>query len=519
MSDELLLPETIETVPEALIFWAERTPNAPALRSASGRELSHGELHQAIDRISNRLLALEIERQQRVALILPAGFDMCVALLGTMAAAVAMPLNPASSAPELKRDLERLRPELVVTSGAPEAIAREVATRLAIPVVTADDLMAPASVDPAGATGRPHTDPEHVAVIVHTSGTTGLPKRVPRTHRNISAAVRVSRNSTHLTPDDLFLLTAGIYHNMGLADFLAALLSGGSCVVTQGFDPREYPSWLQRHRPTWTGMTPSELILVLDFAAASGRELIGGPESRLRAIRAEAQALPPGTLKRAERSLRAPVLPGYGMTETGNITKFGPGEQDRREGSCGRSWGIAIRVVDEFETDVAAGTTGEVVVRGPTVFSGYLDDPESNAAAFLPGGWFRTGDVGYLDEDGYLFLNGRLNELVNRGGEKIAPAEVDHVLLSHPAVAEAAVFGVPDARLGEDIVAAVVLRPDTTASQRELRRWMLDRLSSYKVPRRIWMVDTLPRTRTGKVQRGALADRFLKEARLSRAGR
>ena len=391
-------------------------------------------------------------------------------------------------------------------------MTRDVATRLAIPVLTADDLLAPGGPEPARVTGRPTTGPQHVAVILHTSGTTALPKRVPRSHGNITAAARVARDSTRLTPDDVLLLTAGIHHNMGLADFLAALLSGGSCVVTPGFDPREYPGWLQEHRPTWTVLTPAELNLLLDHAAASGRELVAGPQSRLRAIRAEAQAMTPGTLARAERSLRAPVLSGYGMTETGNITKFGPDEQDRRVGSCGRSWGIAIRVVDESGRDVAPGTAGEVVVRGPTVFAGYLDDAEATAAAFLSDGWFRTGDNGYLDDDGFLFLTGRRGEMINRGGEKIAPVEVDQALASHPAVAGAAVFPVPDARLGEDIVAAVVLKPGVTATPRELRTWLLDRLAPFKVPRRIWIVAALPQTSTGKVQRGVLADRFLHEA-------
>jgi acyl-CoA synthetase (AMP-forming)/AMP-acid ligase II len=518
MRDVLRLPDHIDTIPDALAFWAERTPDAPALRSTGGRELSHRELHEAIDRVANRLVALGMAREERVALVLPAGLDMCVTLLGTIASAVAMPLNPASSASELTRDLQRLRPSLVVTGGQPQAMTRDVATRLAIPMMTADDLLAPGGTEPALVTGRPTTGPQHVAVILHTSGTTALPKRVPRTHGNITTAARIARDSTHLTPDDVLLLTAGIHHNMGLADFLAALQSGGCCVVTQGFDPRAFPGWLQEHRPTWTVMTPAELNLILEHAAASGRELVAGPESRLRVVRAEAQAMTPGTLERAERSLRAPVLTGYGMTETGNITKFGPDEQDRREGSCGRSWGVAIRVIDESGRDVAPGTAGEVVVSGPTVFSGYLDDPEANAAAFLCDVWFRTGDRGYLDEDGFLYLTSRLSEMINRGGEKIAPVEVDQALASHPAVAAAAVFPVPDARLGEDIVAAIVLKPGVTATPRELRGWMLDRLSPFKVPRRIWIVEALPQTPTGKVQRGVLAARFLYATPRRRAG-
>ena len=366
-------------------------------------------------------------------------------------------------------------------------------------------------VAPARTPSQPIPGPHDVAVILHTSGTTALPKRVPRTHNSLVAVARAVSGATHLTPGDVLLLTAGIQQNMGLEDLLVALLNGGSCVVMPGFDPRAYPVWLQDYRPTWTILSPAELNLLLDHAAGAGREYVAGPDARLRAIGAGAQAMTPGTLARAERSLRAPVLPGYGMTETGNITKSGLDARDRRDGSCGRSWGIAIRVIDEYGSDVAPGATGEVVVRGPTVFSGYLDDPAANAAAFLPGGWFRTGDQGFLDGDGFLYLTGRVSELINRGGEKISPLEVDQALASHPAVASAAAFSVPDVRLGEDVVAAVVLKPGAMATPRELRRWMLDRLSPFKVPRRIWFVASLPQTPTGKVRRGVLADRFLNE--------
>jgi acyl-CoA synthetase (AMP-forming)/AMP-acid ligase II len=511
MRDERRLPDHIETIPDALAFWAEQTPDAPALRSIDQHTLSHRELQEAIDRVSQRLVVLGIAREGRVALVLPAGLEMCVALLGIMTGAVAVPLNPASSAPELTRDLERVRPDLVVTGGWAEAPSREVATRLAIPVMTAGELLAPGDDDSTRHTSRPSTSPQHVAVILHTSGTTALPKRVPRSHGSYATAIRVARDSTHLTPGDVLLLTASAHHNLGLADLLAALLSGGSCVVTGGFDPRAYPRWLQEYRPTWAVLTPAELNLLLDHAAASGREFVAGPDSRLRLVRAEAQAMAPGTIAQAERSLRAPMLGGYGMTEAGNITKFAP-DEPRREGSCGRSWCLAIRIVDASGRDVGPGAVGEVVVRGPTVFAGYLDDPEASAAVFLPGGWFRTGDRGYLDDDGFLYLTGRISETINRGGEKIAPEEVDQVLAGHPAVAAAAVFPVPDRRFGEDMVAAVVLKPGATVSQRDLRKWMLARMSPFKVPRRIWIVTALPQTATGKVQRGVLADRFLREA-------
>ncbi len=509
MSNELRLPDNIATIPDALAFWAKETPASPALLSIDGHEFSHGELHEAIEQISNRLVAFGVARQHRVALVLPTGLDMCVALLGVMAGGVAAPLNHLSSEPELTRDLERLRADLVVTGGRPEALARDVASRLAIPVLTAVELMGPGGASSGRGAARPETEPQDVAVILHTSGTTALPKRIARTHGSYATAVRVAGDSTLLTPEDVLLLTAGAHHNLGLADLLAALASGGCCVVTGGFDPRKYPGWLRDYRPTWSVLTPFELNLLLNHADALGQDVIVGPESRLRLVRAEAQSLAPETLARAESMLRAPVLSGYGMTEAGNITKVGIDERVRHEGSCGRSWCLQIRVIDASGREMTPGSVGEIIVRGPTVFAGYLDDPEATAAVLLPGGWFRTGDHGYVDDEGYLYLTGRLAETINRGGEKIAPEEVEEALASHPAVAEAAVFPVPDARLGEDIAAAVVPKPGAMATARELRRWMLDRLSPFKVPRRIWIVATIPRTPTGKVQRRVLADRFL----------
>lgn len=508
MRDEARLPDGISTIPAALDFWAIADPDAAALRAADGRAISRSALRQAINRVSVSIAARGIGRQDRIALILPPGLDACVVLLGTIAGAVAVPLNPAASAHELKRDLERLRPALVVTDEAGGTLVREIASSLTLPVVTADAMLTPDGTVRRRERARPTTAPHDIAVILHTSGTTALPKRVPRTHANIIAGARVAREAVQLTPDDVLLLTASVHHNMGLADFLVTLLNGASCVVTLGFDPLAYPDWLREFQPTWTVLTPSELMLLLDNGDVSDRRRIGGTKSHLRAVGAEAQAMLPGTLERAERCLGAPVLCGYGMTETGNITRFGVGER-RREGSCGRSWGIAIRVIDDALQDVAPCTAGEVVVRGPTVFSGYLDEPMATAAAFLNGGWFRTGDTGYLDDEGFLYLVGRSSETINRGGEKIAPLEVDLALARHSAVAAAAVFPVPDARLGEDIVAAVVVKPEAKTSPRALRAWLLERLAPFKVPRRIWFVDDIPRTATGKVLRGALTEQFL----------
>jgi acyl-CoA synthetase (AMP-forming)/AMP-acid ligase II len=505
MDDQPRLPDAIETIPEGLAFWASRTPDAPALRAIDGRELSHGALWEAVAGVARELAEHGAQVQDRVAHLLSPSLEAAIAVLGAMTAAVAVPLNPMTSPHELSRDLERLPSRLLVTGGASADMGTAVAAGAGMPTVRLDELV---GIDGDRYFSFPQGSPldaENTAIILHTSGTTGLPKRVLLSHRALVAGARAARHRLELTTDDVLLLTAALHTVTGPGNMLASLLSGGCCVAALALDPFAFPRWLSEHRPTWMVTTPTELNLIHEAAAASGVASVVGPESRLRIVMVGAQPLTPETAARAERSLGASILERYGMTEVTYIAWSGPLATDHRRGSCGRPLAVAVRLLDDAGRDVAPGAVGEVVVRGATLFSGYLDDAEANAAAFLPGGWFRTGDVGYFDDDGFLFLTGRIKEQINCGGDKIAPAEVDSVLSSHLAVAEAAVFGVTDRRLGEDVVAAVVLRPGMTATARELRRWMLDRLARYKVPRRIWFVSRLPRTATGKVQRGELA--------------
>ncbi len=513
MSESERLPDTIETIPEGLAYWAERTPGAPAVCSVDGSWLSHGELQEAVARAARRLWSLGVRGDDRVALSVRGGNDAPVALLAAIAAGIAVPSNPAATGHEVTRDLKRLRPSVLVTDAPDAAICHQVAAALGIDTIPVSDLVAAADTDVAPAVSLPPAHPDRIAAILHTSGTTGMPKRIPRNHRSFLAATRAVQHSSALTPEDVALLVSGVCTNAGLRNMLFALLTGGSCVIAPRLDPARYPDWLAAHRPTWTYLNATEMNLILETAARAGLATVAGAGSRLRFIRAGSQAMTPGTAERAERSFCAPVFEGYGMSEASNIAKCGPGLEDRRPGSCGRPMAetVTLRILDADDADVAPGTPGAVVVRGPAVFTGYLDDPEANAAAFLPGGWFRTGDFGYLDEDGFLYLQGRASEIINRGGENIAPAEIDRVLQGHPAVAEAAVFGVPDARFGEDLVAAVVIRPGMRLAARALRAWMLDRLSPSRSPRRIWMVEALPRTPTGKVQRGELARRWSEE--------
>jgi oxalate---CoA ligase len=511
VSDVWRLPEAIQTSPEALTYWAEHTPDAPALRAMDGRAWSYREVLRAVSGVAGQLAALGVRPEARIGIVLPPGADACLALLGASVAAVAAPLNPGATRLELTRDLRRLGAPLVVTGGLCAAAVQGIAAELGITTIAVDDLLTPCGRQVAQPGLLPARDPDSIAVLLHTSGTTADPKRVLRPHRTYIAAARAAAICTDLTPADVGLLINRLHTNGGVSNLFASLCSGGCCVAAPGFDPQVMPGWLAEHQPTWFVTTPTELTLLLDAADTAGRETIVGPASRLRAVRLGAQPMAPGLIERAERALRAPVFDGYGMTEASYITGSGPTTRERRTGSCGPPLNSEIRVLDGHGRNLPPGTSGEIIIRGDTLFPGYLDDPAANAAAFLAGGWFRTGDLGHVDADGYLFLSGRANELINRGAEKISPVEVDQALLTHPAVAEAAVFAIPDARMGEDIVAAVVLEPGQTVAARELRDWLLQRLSPFKVPRRIWHVESLPRTSTGKVQRGELARRWHEE--------
>jgi acyl-CoA synthetase (AMP-forming)/AMP-acid ligase II len=511
VSGDLRLPENIETIPAALAFWADRTPGATALRSLEGRALSHRELYRATAVVVARLRALGVGPGDRVALMLPPGFDYCLAMMGAMSGAVAVPLPFDATDRERARDLERLPPRLVVTGGAEAERVDEVAARLGIATVAADDLCDWSRIGLMGFLAAPEIAPERTAVILHTSGTTGLPKRVPRSHRALIVGSRAVIGSTGLTPDDVLLLASGLHNISALGNLLNALLSGGCCLAAPGLDPVAFGGWLEEGNPTWTFLTPTHLRLILETAAALGRERVVGERSRLRLVRAGTQPLPPATRMHAEQQLGATILDTYGMTEAHSITAWGPGGEEQRDGSVGKPLAVSLRIIDENGEDVPSGTLGAIVVRGPTVMDGYLDDPEASAAVFIPDGWFRTGDLGYLDADGFLFIVGRAKTQINRGGEQIAPEEIDLILQEHPAVAEAAAFAVPDARLGEDVVAAVVLRPGMIATAREMRAFLLDRLAPPRAPRRIWFVERLPRTVTGKVQRSILGEQFLGE--------
>jgi acyl-CoA synthetase (AMP-forming)/AMP-acid ligase II len=340
-----------------------------------------------------------------------------------------------------------------------------------------------------------------VALMLHTSGTTGRPKRVPLRHRNLTASVANIAATYQLGPGDVSLCAMPLFHVHGLlASALSTLATGGTLVVPSPFNPLTFWPIVREHRLTWYSAVPTIHSMVL--ARARGERPAG--TGSLRFVRSCSSALPPELMAEVERRLDAPVLEAYGMTEACHQIASNPLPPGPREpGSVGLGTGVEVAVLDEAGAPLPAGTPGQVAIKGPNVIDGYAANPQANAESFIDG-WFLTGDQGVLDGRGYLTLVGRIKELINRGGEKISPREIDEVLLRHPAVAEAVAFGTPHATLGEVVAAAVVLHGD--ASEQDLLAHCRRQLAAFKVPSKLHVVDAIPRTATGKVQRRRVAE-------------
>src|SRR5687767_1936889 len=349
---------------------------------------------------------------------------------------------------------------------------------------------------------------EDVALFLHTSGTTSRPKGVPLTHANLMASIRNIAATYALTPEDTSLIVMPLFHVHGLIGAtLSTLLTGGTVIVPPSFSATKFWPVVAEHRATWYSAVPTIHQILLSRADADG-----APRTGLRFIRSCSAALAPAVFAQLEKRFGAPVLEAYGMTEASHQMSSNPlpAGGARKPGSVGRGTGVEIVILDDKGNQLPKGQQGEVSIRGPNVMQGYRNNPEANASSFS-GGYFRTGDQGVLDAEGYLTLTGRLKVLINRGGEKISPLEVDAVLLEHPAVAEAVSFAVPDPKYGEEVHGAVVLKGDAKAD--DIVAFCRDRLADFKVPKKIHIADALPRTATGKIQRRHVAAHFLKQSK------
>jgi acyl-CoA synthetase (AMP-forming)/AMP-acid ligase II/acyl carrier protein len=479
---------------------AERYGSNTAILGEGGVCLSHRELYARIVSMVQALNHLGIGRDNRVAIVLPPGPDLALAFLAVAAGATSAPLNHSYLQKDFEFYLRDCSARALFVLRGDDSPARAAAEILRVPVIELTPLKEGGGVFDSLPSGHHFAGADDIALVLHTSGTTSRPKRVPLSHQNICASARNIAATLQLQPNDISLSVMPLFHIHGLACLLAAIGAGGSCVCAPSFRPDQFSIWLESWKPTWISAVPTMLQAYLDLPLDSFRA------GALRFIRSSSAALPSTVLDGLERLFRVPVIESYGMTEAAHqmaSNRLPP--HARKPGSVGLPAGPQVAILDAHGAPSLG--VGEVCVMGPNVTRGYEDNPEANAAAFCSG-WFRTGDQGYFDEDGYLFITGRLKEQINRGGEKIAPREIDEALLAYPAVRQAVAFAVPHSSLGEDIAAAVVLRADSSCSEAALRTFLLDRIPAFKVPTRIIFVDDVPKGPTGKVQRIGLADRL-----------
>jgi|SoiMethySBSTD1v2_1073268.scaffolds.fasta_scaffold00073_5 acyl-CoA synthetase (AMP-forming)/AMP-acid ligase II len=473
----------------------------------SNIRISYGNLREQVTAVAQALAAHGVRRGDRVGMALPNGLPTIVAFLAASEAGTSAPLNPAYREEEFKFYLEdtNARVLLLPPTGAEDARR---AAGSSVPALSVDmDASGRITVD--GKTGGvSYAAPtiEDVALILHTSGSTGRPKRVPLTHANLSISAQNVAATYQLSSSDVSLCVMPLFHVHGLvASTLATLATGGTVVVPAKFSPLSFWRVARDAGATWYSAVPTIHQLLLARAEPGSKP--PGAE-KLRFIRSCSAALPPQVMHDLEAAFGAPVLEAYGMTEAAHQMASNPlPPSARKPGSVGQGTNVGISIRDENGNVLPSGARGEVCISGPNVVSGYENNPEANATAFF-GEWFRTGDQGTLDEHGYLSLTGRLKEMINRGGEKISPREIDEVLLTHPAIAEAVAFGMSHQTWGEEVAAAVKLRDGASAKEAEILAFCRERLADFKRPKQIFITEAIPRTATGKIQRRVVAQAF-----------
>jgi len=500
------------TILDLLVLRHEERGSATAILAPDREAISYAALRTGIERAGDRLAALGLGRGSRIAIALPDGLDTAVALLAATSWATCAPLNPRLDERASAALFDELRIDALIVEDGDErpvvAAARAaglLVVRLAAAAGNGGDLLELRAESVWAPVQRIAPQPDDLALVIHTSGTTGRPRAVPVTHR----ALLWAPGRPWIDSSDRALGFAPLYTGSAIGGRLVVpLAAGASTVIVPGFDAARFFEWLDAFRPTYYSASPTVHAAIIDEILLRRRAL---PTS-LRFVRSSSSSMSVSLQERLEAVLRVPVIQGYGMAEAGIVTQDFPDRGRRRIGSVGTSRGLEIMILGERGAALPAGADGEILVRGPGVMRGYENDQVANRVAFHEG-WFRTGDIGHLDADGYLFITGRIKEIINRGGLKVAPAEVDAMFQRHAAVRDAATVGIPHPSLGEDVVTAVILREGESITAPQLRDYALRNLAPFKVPSSVIFVSEFPRSALGKVQRRVLADSLRQRTR------
>lgn len=486
-------------------LFSETDSTLPAIDSPDRLTLTHGALNEQIKVVGGELAALNIGADDRVAIVLPNGPLMASAFVCMSPWCATAPLNPAYKSDEFEFYLNDLDAKLLIVEAGSSSPVVDVARKLGIRIVELQE------GEYAGAFSLGHgpiavekRKDEAIALILHTSGTTSRPKMVPLTQTNLAASAKNISQTLRLSSEDRCMNVMPLFHIHGLmAPVLANISAGASVYCTPGFDALRFFGWLDAARPTWYSAVPTMHQAIL---ARSIRNEDSVQQAQLRFIRSSSASLPPQVMIDLEKTFGAPVVEAYAMTEAAHQMCSNPlPPLERKPGFVGPSAGPEVGIMTAGGQMLDHGQEGEIVIRGPNVTSGYIANDEANATAFHSGNWFRTGDQGIMDGSGYVKVTGRLKEIINRGGEKIAPLEIDEVILDHESVAQVCSFAIPHDKLGEDVAAAIVLREGKQLDEKELRHFVSERLADFKVPRKVVFVDEIPKGATGKIQRIGLA--------------
>jgi acyl-CoA synthetase (AMP-forming)/AMP-acid ligase II len=477
-----------------------------------GREwLTYAGLRGMATSVRQSLRKFGIGAQDRVAIVLANGSDMASAFVTIAQAATTAPLNPSYREDEFAFYLEDLGAKAIVLKNDYDGPARQAAEKLGLIVLNLIPTSRAGEFTLAGPDANTAQDvtptEDDVALILHTSGTTSRPKIVPLLQRNVAASAQNIAASLALTERDRCLNVMPLFHIHGLvAAVSATFASGGSIYCTHGFNAMNFFSMMSEARPTWYTAVPTMHQAILSRAGRNADVIADVP---LRFLRSSSASLPAQVMEQLNKTFNAPVIEAYGMTEAAHQMCCNPLDR-QKPGSVGVAAGPEVAIAHEIENRIVGGT-GEVVISGPNVTPGYESNPEANEKNFFDfegKRWFRTGDQGAFDADGFLELTGRLKEIINRGGEKISPLEVDGVLMDHPSIQQVVTFALPHAKLGEEVAAAAVLRDGHEASEKSIREFAAERMADFKVPRRVIIMDEIPKGATGKMQRIGMAEKL-----------
>ena len=485
-------------------------PEAIALMAPERAPLTYGGFAVHCEATATALKARGFRPEHKLAIVLPNGPDMASAFMSCGAICTAAPLNPAYKEDEFHFYMEDLQARALLVEKGSNSPAIAAAARLGIPmfeIVPGETAGSFLIAGPAiGETVAVRAQAADVALVLHTSGTTSRPKIVPLSHANLLASANNIQKTLALRSADRCLNIMPLFHIHGLvAAILASLAAGASVCCTPGFNALKFFGWFDDVAPTWYTAVPTMHQAILSRAGRNEETIKRHP---LRFIRSSSASLPVPVFHQLEAAFGCPVIEAYAMTENAHqmtSNQLPPGK--RKPGFVGCAAGPEVAVMSPAGELLGPGEEGEVVTRGANVTRGYENNPKANTEGFAHG-WFHTGDQGLMDDDGYLKITGRLKEIINRGGEKIAPMEVDDILMDHPAVQQAVTFAMPHDMLGEDVAAAVVLIEGVVITEADLRAFAAEKLTAFKVPRRIVILAEIPKGATGKLQRIGLAQKL-----------